>query len=223
MPRCLLITGASRGLGRALTEAYAAEGWRVHAIARHAHDLGTVPNVWVHEMELTDRKSIATLRTRFAEERLELVINNAGTWGPKAQDLGTIDAEAWIEAFRVNAMVPYYVAEALADALARGRGTVVTITSRMGSIGDNGSGGDYVYRSSKAAANMVVRSLARDLAPRGIGAVALHPGWVRTEMGGPEAPLSIQESVDMMRRTIAGLTLKDSGKFLNLDGNILPW
>ncbi|MDD3446477.1 MAG: SDR family oxidoreductase [Zavarzinia sp.] len=219
----VLITGASRGLGRGFVESFAADGWRVEAVSRTPDDLEHIPGVSVHALELTDRKAIATLRTRFAEEKLDLVINNAGTWGPQAQDLGPIDAESWIETFRVNTMVPYYVAEALADPLARAKGTIVTISSGLASIDDNFSGGDYIYRSSKAGVNMVVRSLARDLHIRGITAIALSPGWVRTAMGGDDAPLSIEESIAAMRRTIAGITSRDSGKFLNLDGKSLPW
>jgi NAD(P)-dependent dehydrogenase (short-subunit alcohol dehydrogenase family) len=223
MSKTVLITGASRGLGRALVESYAAEGWTVHAVSRHVGDLEAIPGVTAHEMEVTDRRCIATLRTRFAESKLDLLINNAGNWGPKAQDLGPIDAEVWLETLRINTLSPYYVSEALLDPLARARGLIVTITSKMGSIGDNGVGGDYIYRSSKAAANMVVRSLARDVALRGISAIALHPGWVQTDMGGAQAPLTIEESVNAMRRTIDHVTSKDSGKFLNYDGNELPW
>ncbi len=223
MPKTMLITGASRGLGRGLAEIYARAGWRVHAVARQAGDLEAVPGITAHELEITDRKAIATLRTRFAEERLDLLINNAGIWGPKAQDLGPMDAEAWLEAFRVNAMCPYYVAEALLDPLARGRGRVVTITSGMASITNNNSGGDYIYRSSKAAASMAMRSLSRDAVTRGLCVVTLDPGWVRTDMGGAEAPLSIEESVSAMHRTIEGLTSRDNGKFLNLYGNEVPW
>ncbi|PWR19112.1 SDR family oxidoreductase [Zavarzinia compransoris] len=223
MTGVMLITGASRGLGRGFAEHYAAAGWRVHAVTRNGAALAGLAGVEIHALDITDRKAIATLRTRFAEEKLDLVVNNAGDWGPGAQDLGPIDAEAWMAVLRLNTLAPYYVGEALADPLARGRGTLVTISSGLASIEDNRSGGDYVYRSSKAAVNMVVRSLARDLAPRQITVVALSPGWVRTAMGGDQAPLSVEESVAAMRRTIAGLTLKDSGKFLNPEGKTLPW
>ena len=219
----VLITGASRGLGRGFVESFAADGWQVHAVTRTPGDLERIPGVTAHALELTDRKAIATLRTRFAEERLDVVINNAGTWGPKEQEFGAIDADEWIETFRLNTMVPYYVTEALADALARGKGIAATISSGLASIDDNRSGGTYVYRSSKAGVHMVVRSLARDLALRGITVVALSPGWVRTDMGGAQAPLSIEQSIAAMRRTIADITSKDSGKFLNLDGKSLPW
>ena len=219
----ILITGASRGLGRGFVEQYAAAGWHVHAVTRHPGPLADLHGVEIHALDITDRKAIAALRTRFAEQRLDVVINNAGDWGPHEQDLGPIDAEAWLATLRLNTLAPYYVSEALADPLARARGRIVVISSGLASIEDNRSGGDYVYRSAKAGVNMVVRSLARDLAPRQVTAVALSPGWVRTAMGGEDAPLSIEESVAAMRRTIAELTLKDSGKFLNLDGKPLPW
>lgn len=223
MSKTVLITGASRGLGRAMVEGYAADGWKVHAVSRSAGDLEEIAGVTAHEMEVTDRRCIATLRTRFAEDSIDLLVNNAGYWGPQSQDLGPIDAEAWLETLRINTLAPYYVSDALLDPLARARGLVVTITSRMGSIGDNGVGGDYVYRSSKAAANMVMKSLARDVMPRGVSVIAMHPGWVQTDMGGSHAPLTIKESVDAMRRSIAQVTSRDTGKFLNYDGNELPW
>jgi len=112
----------------------------------------------------------------------------------------------------------------LAENVARTqRKLIAVITSRMGSMAHNTQGGDYTYRSSKAAVNMVVKSLAIDLKPRGIIAVAVHPGWVRTSMGAPEAPLSAQQSVAAVRRVLAHATLRDSGKFYNYDGTELPW
>jgi len=100
---------------------------------------------------------------------------------------------------------------------------IITISSKMGSIADNSSGGNYLYRTSKAAVNMVVKSLAIDLKPTGITAVALNPGWVKTDMGGPNAMISVEESVSGMRQVISSLTIADSGKFFDYDGNEIPW
>jgi NAD(P)-dependent dehydrogenase (short-subunit alcohol dehydrogenase family) len=121
-------------------------------------------------------------------------------------------------------MGPLRVLESFADHVARGeRRLVVTITSGMGSLADNTSGGSIAYRSSKAAVNMVMRSAAIDLAPRGFTCVLLNPGWVRTDMGGPKAPLSLQESVTAMRRLIETFGPNQSGKFYNYDGREYPW
>ena len=135
-----------------------------------------------------------------------------------------MDYEAWNHAFLVNTMAPLKMAQAFASQIARGsQKTIVTISSKMGSIADNSGGGSYIYRSSKAAVNMVVKSLAIDLKPAGITAVVLHPGWVKTDMGGPNALISAAQSVSGMRRVISQLTLADSGKFIAYDGQTVPW
>jgi len=119
--------------------------------------------------------------------------------------------------FRINTMAPLKMAETFAAQIARSRHkTIVSITSKMGSIADNGSGGSYLYRTSKAAVNMVVKSLAIDLKPSGITAVVFHPGWVKTDMGGPNALISTEQSVSGIRQVISRLTLADSGKFFGL-------
>jgi NAD(P)-dependent dehydrogenase (short-subunit alcohol dehydrogenase family) len=116
------------------------------------------------------------------------------------------------------------MAEAFVEQIARSRlKLIVTLTSQMGSIDDNSSGGSYLYRSSKAAANMVVKSLAVDLQDKGITAVAFHPGWVKTDMGGPDALIPVEQSVSGMRKVIAGLTLEDTGRFIGYDGRVIPW
>ena len=127
-------------------------------------------------------------------------------------------------AFNVNSMAPLKMVEAFVKQIARSkRKLIVTITSQMGSIADNGSGGSYLYRSSKAAANMVVKSLAVDLKEQGITSVAFNPGWVKTDMGGPDAMIPVEQSVADMRKVIAGLTLADTGKFIGNDGLVIPW
>jgi len=121
-------------------------------------------------------------------------------------------------------MGPMKVSEAFVEHVARSDlNTIVTITSKMGSIADNESGGAYPYRSSKAAVNAVMKSLAVDLRPRGITVVVFHPGWVATDMGGPSAPVGPDESVAGMIKTISKLKLSDSGKFLNYDGKKVAW
>ena len=129
-----------------------------------------------------------------------------------------------MSAFSINTMAPLKMAETFARQIARSKQkSIVTITSLMGSIADNGSGGSYLYRTSKVGANMVVKSLAIDLRQNGIIAVAFHPGWVKTDMGGPNAMISAAQSVTGMRQVISSLTVADSGKFFDYEGNVLPW
>jgi NAD(P)-dependent dehydrogenase (short-subunit alcohol dehydrogenase family) len=129
-----------------------------------------------------------------------------------------------MRAFRINTMAPLKMAETFATQIARSKQkTIVTITSKMGSISDNGGGSNYLYRSSKAAVNMIVKSLAIDLKPTGVTAVVFHPGWVKTDMGGPNALISAEQSVSGMRQVISRLTIADSGKFFGYDGQVIPW
>jgi len=165
------------------------------------------------------------LAQTLSDESIDLLINNAGIY--PASDAGgfarTNYAE-WMTAFSINSMAPLKMVEAFASQIIRSKQKlVVTITSQMGSIEDNSSGGNYLYRSSKAAANMVVKSLAVDLKGKGITAVAFNPGWVKTDMGGPNAMISVERSVTGMRQVIGKLSLSDSGKFLGYDGQLIPW
>ena len=228
----LLVTGASRGLGLEFARQYAADGWRVFAACREpqaAGELqklatGSAGRIRVLAMNVADGASVRAAAAEIADEAVDVLLNNAGVGNPPGKTLGSLDYAAWLRVLDVNALGPARVAEALLENVARGGGRlIVTLTSRMGSIADNHSGGSYPYRSSKAAANMVVRSLAVDLAPRGIACVALHPGWVRTDMGGAGGKIEPGESVAAMRRLIAGLGPKDSGKFYNYDGAEIPW
>ncbi len=137
---------------------------------------------------------------------------------------GEIEERGWLETFRVNTIAPLKIMEAFIDVVAASeRKIFASITSRMGSITDNTSGGGYAYRSSKAALNAVAKSAANDLKARGITVVVLHPGWVRTDMGGPNATVSVEESVGKMRQILAEIRLDDSGKFYSFDGSIIPW
>jgi NAD(P)-dependent dehydrogenase (short-subunit alcohol dehydrogenase family) len=144
--------------------------------------------------------------------------------GPRGQTIGNIDYGAWAKVLDANTMGPMRVSEAFVDQVARSaRKLIVTLTSGMGSLADNTSGGSIAYRSSKAAVNMVMRSLAIDLAPRGITCVVVNPGWVQTDMGGPHARISPTESVTKLRRLIDTLRPAQSGEFFNYDGREYPW
>ena len=175
-------------------------------------------------MDVTDAKSVKAAVAELQGQAVDLLLNNAGVGGARGQTIGNIDYAAWAKVLDVNTMGPMRVSEAFLDHVARSdRKLIVTLTSGMGSIADNSSGGSIAYRSSKAAVNMVMRSLAIDLAPRNITCVVVNPGWVQTEMGGPHATLTPAESVTRLRRLIDTLGPAQSGKFFNHDGREYAW
>jgi NAD(P)-dependent dehydrogenase (short-subunit alcohol dehydrogenase family) len=223
----VLITGANRGIGLALATQYAAEGWRVIATARDpalASALKALAgDVQLLPLDANDDGSIAALAGELTGEAIDVLFNNAGIAARAATSLGHLDAAAWAEAFRVNAIAPVLIAEALADRVAASRQKKMAfVSTRLGSISLNG-GGRYAYGSSKAALNMACVSLARDLRGRGIAVVLLHPGHVRTDMGGQAAPVSPSASATGMRAVVERLTLAGTGRFINYDGAEIPW
>ena len=228
----VLITGASRGLGFEVAKQYAVEGWRVIACCRKPEDAIALKKlapsardmVSVVAMDVADNDTVRNAALTLKDVVVDILINSAGIAGVPQQSTGQIDYASWARVLDVNTMGPLRVLEAFTDNLARSeRRLVVTITSGMGSLADNTSGGSIAYRSSKAAVNMVMRSAAIDLAPRGITCVLINPGWVKTDMGGPDATLSPQQSVSAMRQLIETLGPNDSGKFYNYDGREYPW
>ncbi len=223
-----MITGANRGLGLEFTRQYAADGWKVIATCRDpraARDLAAVEgDVHVHALDVTDHDAVDALARTLRREAMDVLINNAGIHGPRPSQLGGIDYDAWAKVFEINAMAPLKVCESFADHVTAGEMKIMaTISSRMGSISDNNSGASFIYRSSKAALNAVMKSLSVDLKGRGITVAVLHPGWVKTDMGGPSALIGVTDSVTGMRKVIGGLKVSDSGKFFNFDGTEIPW
>lgn len=223
----VLITGSNRGIGLAFAEHCGDAGWRVIATCRdpaRAEALGRLKgDVEVHALDVSDQASVVGLAGELDAEPIDVLINNAGVSGRSGEEFGSIDGAAWEQAFRVNAIAPIRMAEAFVDRIARSeRRLIICLTSRMGSIAE-APGGAYAYRTSKAALNMAARNLARDLGARGISVVLFHPGWVRTDMGGPSAPLTPRESVRRMWRKIDDLGAADSGRFFDCDGAIVPW
>ena len=227
----VLITGANRGLGLEFAGQYAAEGWRVFACCRHpgaASELGAIAaesegRVGVHELDVADRASIDTLAAALRGEAIDLLINNAAVFGGRDQRFGGLDWDEWASTLRTNVMGPTHMLEAFADHLAASdKKAAVTVTSGMGSTADT-SGGHYVYRTSKAAVNMAMKSASKDLADRAIIVAVIHPGWVRTDMGGSGADLSPSQSVSGMRRVFDGLTAADNGRFLDHAGEEHHW
>jgi NAD(P)-dependent dehydrogenase (short-subunit alcohol dehydrogenase family) len=229
----LLITGANRGIGLEFVRQYIESGWRVFACCRnpdqatllkqlasmHANSLS------LHELDVSDFEQIDRLSTKLANQNIDLLLNNAAVFlDTHANNLGRTDYEAWMYCLRVNSMAPLKMTEAFVNQVRRGtQKKIINITSKMGSIADNSSGGYYLYRSSKTALNMVTRNLSIDLTPHGIMTATLHPGWVQTDMGGPDALITAESSVAGMRRVIAQLTPADSGKFYAYNGKEIAW
>ncbi|MHB1100479.1 MAG: SDR family oxidoreductase [Burkholderiales bacterium] len=227
--KTVLITGASRGIGLEFGKQYAMDGWHVLACSRSPSEgleklSAQYPEqVKMHALNVADPEEIDRLGQLLSEESIDLLINNAGIY-PDSGGFGHTDYEKWMQTFKVNTMAPLKMAEAFVRQVASSSlKTIATLTSKMGSLSDNDSGGEYLYRTSKAAANMVTKSLSIDLKPSGITAVALHPGWVKTDMGGPSALISVEKSVSGMRQVLARITPADSGKFIAYDGMEIPW
>jgi len=227
-----LITGANRGLGFEFARQYLADGWQVYAACRNPQSASELrrladasdDKLQILALDVIDPVSVQAAAAKLDGQAIDLLLNNAGIGGPRGQSVGNIDYEAWAKVLDVNTMGPLRVSEAFVDHVAQSeRKLIVTITSGMGSLADNTSGGAYAYRSSKAAVNMVMRSLAIDLAPRGIACVVINPGWVLTDMGGPHATLTTAESVKKLRRLIETLGPGQSGKFFNHDGREYAW
>lgn len=224
----VLVTGANRGIGLELARQYRGAGWRVIGCCRRPESAEALTAVLggepIRTLDVTRPADIERLATDLRGVAIDLLVNNAGVLTPPDQSLALHDHAAWVTSFETNAIGPFLVTRALVPNLMAGsRKVVATLSSRMGSVADNNSGGYYAYRSSKAALNAVMRSLALDLRERGIVVTLFHPGWVRTEMGGPAALLEPREAVATLRETIGRITLRDSGRFLNLDGSELPW
>ncbi|RME71645.1 MAG: SDR family oxidoreductase [Planctomycetota bacterium] len=228
----LVISGANRGLGLELTRQYLEDGWRVHAACRRpeqAQELGALAQrhrerLTVHALDVTDHERVAELGRALSGETLDLVFSNAGVLLDRGESALEVRAETLARSFEINATGAFLFGRAFLEGLARSeRPVLAAMTSRMGSIGDNTSGGYYAYRASKAALNMLWRTLAHELRPRGICCVLLHPGWVRTRMGSKAAPLEPAESARGLRAVLARLTLQDTGRFFSYDGTELPW
>lgn len=227
-----VVTGANRGIGLEFVKQLNERGEEVMATARgpeEADELHEIARqdgaeVTIRELDIADPESVAEFGEALEGQGIDVLINNAGRLtrggGPKdGFDFDEIQGD-----FEVNAKGTLRVVEALVDEVERdGGGKIVNITSKMGSIADNGSGGSYAYRMSKAALNMATRSLAVDLEEDGIVAFVIHPGWVRTRMGGDNALISTEESVTNMLERIDEAGPEQAGEFLEWDGGYVGW
>jgi NAD(P)-dependent dehydrogenase (short-subunit alcohol dehydrogenase family) len=216
----VLITGTNRGIGLEFARQYSADGWTVIATARHSSPELDTLGVRVEQLEMSDVDAVVGLGDQLDE--LDLLIANAGTYGPRSVTTAE-DARGWLETFTVNAVAPFLLAEAALPLVERSGGKLIAISTKMGSIADNTSGGYISYRSSKAALNAAWRSLAIEAGRRGVVAGVLHPGWVQSPMGGQSAPLAPQDSVAGMRRVIDSLGPEQAGGFYAYDGSEIPW
>lgn len=215
----VLITGANRGIGLEFARQYSADSWDVIATVRtNSPELDEL-GVRVEKLDMRDLDAVAALGDKI--DSLDLLIANAGTYGPKSPESAK-EGEEWLETLTVNTVAPFLLAQSVLRQVAASGGKLIAITSQMGSIEDNSSGGYIAYRSSKAALNAAWRSLAIDNRGQVVAAV-LHPGWVQTRMGGPSAPTPVEESVDRLRRVIESLGPEHSGRFFSHDGSELPW
>ncbi|MDH5694474.1 MAG: SDR family oxidoreductase [Gammaproteobacteria bacterium] len=230
MKNTILISGTNRGIGLELVKYYANLGWRVHACCREpdaAKALSALADgdqVILHKLDVSDSRQIQHLARELSGEAIDILFNNAGIYGQADAEFGNVDEQQWLDCFRINAMSPLFVAEAFVNHVAASeKRLIATMSSKMGSMADNGSGGSYAYRSSKAAVNAVVKSMSIDLKPRGIKVVALHPGWVLTDMGGPNAEITTEESVKSLARNMESVNLENTGCFLDIDGSVIGW
>jgi len=217
----VVITGANRGIGLELARHYAAEGCEVIGVCRQSSDeLASVAAQVIDGVDVTTDAGINKLKSGLAGKRISLLINNAGLL--QDEQLGSIDFDSIRTQMEINAYAPLRVAEALAPLMGQGS-KIANITSRMGSIADNDSGGRYGYRASKAALNAFGKSLAVDLKPRGIAVAQLHPGYVKTRMVNFGGLITPEESARGLAERIANLTLENTGSFWHSNGEELPW
>ena len=229
----VLITGSNRGIGLEWVRQYAGEGWHVFATCRHPEearellDMAKIlTNISVHRMDVTKPDEINAVAVELLEEPIDVLLSNAGVYLEKYWDVGLrrLDYEDWLYSFRVNALGPVRVVEAFIDHVARSEKRLAVITTtHMASIADIAAPGAYYYRSTKAALNAVMEGISHELKAKGVGLLLVHPGHVRTRMGGKETELYPPESVQGMRALVDRFSLEDSGRFCRYDGEEMPW
>lgn len=227
----ILVTGANRGIGLMFAEQFAADGWQVLACCRNPAAAGQLqllsdrfPAVEVHALDVTDYEQMAALGDQLGDRPIDILLSNAGIYGSKGLSFGEVDAKEWRQVLEVNTIAPLMLVQTFVEQVAASQQKLVAvISSKVGSIADNSSGGSYVYRSSKTAVNQVVKSLSIDLASRDIAVISLHPGWVQTDMGGPNAEISPDESVSGLKSILQSAGLSQSGQFIEFNGDSIPW
>lgn len=229
MANRLLITGANRGLGLEFAKQYATDGWEVIATCRNPDEANALQSLKTHfnnisimKLDVANFDEIHQVAESLKNVTIDLLINNAGIYLDRAVD--KINVEDWMETFKVNSIAPVLLINAFKNHLANSElKKAVTLSSKMGSIDDNTKGGSYLYRTSKAAVNMAIKTASIDLKPLGISVATLHPGWVQTDMGGPDGLIDIPTSVNGLRLVIKNLSLTNTGKFIDYQGKLIAW
>jgi NAD(P)-dependent dehydrogenase (short-subunit alcohol dehydrogenase family) len=227
----ILITGANRGIGLESCKQFAGDGWQVIACCRdpaaaaELQQLGERhAGIEIHALDVTDYDRMRALAEILDGRPIDILLSNAGVYGRKGVAFGEVDPAEWREVLEVNTIAPLMLVQAFVDHVARSRQKLIAVvSSKVGSIADNSSGGSYPYRSSKTAVNQVVKCLSIDLAGRDIAVVSLHPGWVQTDMGGPKAEISAAQSVGGLKAILQSAGLAQSGGFFEYDGETIPW
>lgn len=226
-----VVTGTNRGIGLELVRQLLAQGHDVVATARDPRAVPALQELQrangklsLLPLDLSDEGSIATFASVAGEQPVDVLINNAGIYGPRDASLGKLRTDDWAEVMLVDLIAPMMLTQALLPALRQGKGKrIAFLSSMMASIADNSGGGAYLYRSAKAGLNQAVKSLAVDLAKEQFIVLPLHPGWVKTDMGGPNAMIDTHSSVTGLLQRIQTAGPGDSGKFFNYDGKTIAW
>jgi NAD(P)-dependent dehydrogenase (short-subunit alcohol dehydrogenase family) len=227
----LLVTGANRGLGLETTEQFAADGWAVLACCRNpaaAEGLRRLseryPAIEVLALDVTDFAQMQSLSAQLHDRPIDVLLSNAGIYGSGRGSFDDVDPAEWVDVLEVNTIAPFMLARAFVEQVAASQQKLIAvISSKVGSIADNSSGGSYLYRSSKTAVNQVVKSLSIDLASRDISVISLHPGWVQTDMGGSNAEITTATSVAGLKSILQAAGLPQSGHFIEFNGDAIPW
>lgn len=225
----VLITGANRGIGLALVKAYAGRRDKVFAAVRSTSDRTELDEFaaahpkWVDiiEMDVADPAEIGRVRRKLEAEPIDVLINNAGISGPDRQSATDMDFDGLSEAFNINTIAPLRIANAFLPNVKAAKGKIITLSSQMGATG--ASSDSLAYRVSKQAVNRLMRALATELKPQGIPVLIVHPGWVKTDMGGEGAPLMPEDSAAQLLKLIDKLDLASTGRFLAWNGKELAW
>ena len=227
----VLITGTNKGIGLEFAKQFIARGDTLLATCRDIASATELDRLKVNneklqifELDVSSQESMESLPEKLEGQAIDIFINNAGVYGPRDSEFGNVSTGEWAKVFQINAKAPMILTQLLIENLHDGfEKKLIYISSKMGSIDDNKGGGSYVYRSSKAALNAVAKSIAVDLGNSGYSVAVLHPGWVQTDMGGPNALIDTGTSVSNMINVIDNLNTQNSGSFFNYDGVIIPW
>ena len=227
----VLITGTNRGIGLEFAKQFIARGDTLLATCRDIASATELDRLKVNneklqifELDVSSQESMESLPEKLEGQAIDIFINNAGIYGPRDSEFGNVSTGEWAKVFQINAKAPMILTQLLIENLHDGfEKKLIYISSKMGSIDDNKGGGSYVYRSSKAALNAVAKCIAVDLGNSGYSVAVLHPGWVQTDMGGPNALIDTGTSVSNMINVIDNLNTQNSGSFFNYDGVIIPW